>query len=292
MEHTCPSCRHVVPLGAGGTGRCPNCGEIVVAPAAQRAGAPSAAPGPADAPPVQPPGREARPVPAPPRLTLPPERPVRAVSIVALVCGLLFFLPFVPQALAVVFGLVAILRRRLPRERLAGAWVGLVLGCVAMAGWLVTCAWTRSTAFTATFAGFGYLSGPRGAVEDEAEAAKAEEWATRMERAARAVNDHRRDFRKWPASLEEMGGTLLPADFKLPPALRYHAPPEGHAPPDWVLLSSDPVLYDRVHEKLDSPHRLTIGIDEKLKCLPAEDVQAALDAQAQAQATPAHDPPP
>ncbi len=282
MEHTCPSCRHVVIMGAGGTGRCDNCGTIVVARSAQRpAGLP---PQPAAAPPLEPPGPGSQPVRVllPASRILPPPRPTRAASIVALVCGLLFFIPFAPAAVAIVFGLIAILRRRLPNERLAGAWVGLLLGVTAIASWLVTCNWTRSPAFTATFRGLGYAGTQLPTPAEEAAAGLTDDWASRMERAARAANDYRKDFRKWPESIEVMYGTFLSADFKLPAEVHYHQPPEGSTPQGWILLSSEPVHYSRVHEKLSSPHRLVIGIDSQVRCLPAGEVQATLEAQEKA----------
>lgn len=282
MELTCPHCRHVVAIAPGGAGRCENCGTKLAARTAPSP--PPAAAAPAKAEPAPP--TTAPPPGAPPQrpavhATAPTERPTRAAAIVALVCGLLFFIPVVPQAAAILFGAIAVFRRRLPNERVAAAWVGLLFGLAALAGWFAMYSWINSPTFTRGFRGMGYWTPPPPQADERA-AAQPGEWAELMERASKAAADYHRDYRKWPANVQAMVGIgFLPAGFELPEAVIYHRPPDGLSPlpADWVLFSTAPTSYDRVQEPLPKPHRLVVGADGIVHVRPADEVEAAIARQ-------------
>ncbi|MFQ5414917.1 MAG: DUF4190 domain-containing protein [Phycisphaerae bacterium] len=185
------------------------------------------------------------------------------------------FIPFITQVPALVFGLVAVLRRRQPNERIAIAWVGIALASVALALWIVGLVFL-----------VGATSGPtplwvpttaRVTNTDTAEATQ--QLATAMERVFHAAKLYDRDFRHWPASVDAMAGLNLPSAYALPPGIHYRpVPPDQQASTTWILMVSDAVAYDREGRNLQTPHRLIIRLSGDLELLPAENVQAVLDA--------------
>jgi len=101
--------------------------EVPVRAVGTGARPPLAGAGPAATPP--------RPVPQMPAVgtaAMAAERPVRTAALLALIFGLLVIVPFVTQVMALIFGAVALGRRRLPNERVAGAWIGVMLAIVAL----------------------------------------------------------------------------------------------------------------------------------------------------------------
>ena len=59
---------------------------------------------------------------------VPQARPVvRPASKVAFVFGVLLFIPFVTQVVSLCAGAIAVLRPRLPDERVAIAWIGIAM---------------------------------------------------------------------------------------------------------------------------------------------------------------------
>jgi hypothetical protein len=267
MEATCPECRHVVQVDATGCGKCPNCGSIVRPFRTPFSGEPGAS----SPPQVQQPSN-VTPATGHQTYTLAESPPtVRAASVVSLVCGLLFFIPFVTQALALLFGLAAVARKRLPNERVAAAWVGMILAIVTIFGWVYLIDLFRSSP------AWGPAFGPTWA-ESEYDAGdwmRSSEWAETMERVYQAARSYRRDYGEWPASLDAMKGRTLARDFTLPPELTYRPMPDGsQEDPHWILMFSRETGFDIDGEELSTPHRLVLRLSGKIEPLPSAEVEA------------------
>jgi hypothetical protein len=200
-----------------------------------------------------------------------PQPTVRAASVVSLVCGLLFFIPFVTQAFALLFGLAAVARKRVPNERVAAAWVGMILAIVTIFGWVYLIDLFRSSP------AWGPALGPTWA-ESEYDAGdwmKSSEWAETMERVYQAARSYRRDYGEWPASLDAMKGRTLARDFTLPPELTYRPVPHNRQDDlHWVFMFSAETVFDIDGEELTAPHRLVLRLSGKIESLPSAEVEA------------------
>lgn len=280
---TCPQCRHVVEVADGAGGKCNNCGAAVRRPPppytpTYAATAPQ--PPSADAPPAasQPQNRQSPAVSAAAGSTAghTPTTTVRAASIVCLVCGLLFFVPFVAQAVGLAVGAIAVFRRRAENERIAAAWVGITLCLLALVGW------TAGLASLTRIRKAGIFTMPTPVYDssDQPEWHKPMDWATELERLHQAASAYRRDFDRWPSSVADLRGHSLPQSYQLPDDLTYHPVPEGEADRfDRLLVVSEGTYYDREAVRLVNPHRMVLRLSGRIEMLPLDQVDALLAGQ-------------
>jgi hypothetical protein len=209
---------------------------------------------------------------------------VRAASIVCLVCGLVFFVPFVTQAVGMVAGAIAILRRRLTNERVAAAWVGITLCALGLIGWTAAISALRS------MKGTGLFSMPTAMPAVDNEWSKPGDWKTELETVYRAASAYHRDFNRWPASIDDLGGHSLRKGYPLLKELTFHPVPEAEALNfDRLMIVSDVTQYDQDANDLLRPHRMVLRLGGTIEVLPAEEVARLLAAQTPA---PSHEPPP
>ena len=195
MDLTCPQCRHTVSVSApvtGGSTRCQNCGASIYLPEGHEAG--SAGP---------PPDRRAG--------TAVRQPPGYGAGIASLVCGLIFFVPLVTQALAVGLGVYALIRLRGAEGRRAPAWAGLILGLSVGAGWSLLLAFSLARwAPLGGGRGYGYVSsGSVSAQEEESQARRLERIQDGLRRIGPALSAYRRDMGKWPGELDQLVPTYL-----------------------------------------------------------------------------------
>ena len=271
MALTCPECRHVVEVDEAGVGRCPNCGSAVQPQAVAFSGTASTPAKPAAPPPTAP-----TPAPEEPSYLAGPQTQVRAASIVALVCGLLFFIPFVTQGLALIFGAFAVFRKRLPKERVAAAWVGIILAVLTLLGWVY--AITNLPAIRTWGPAFGPTWNEAGSVDNAW--LQPSEWSDTMERVYRATATYHRDYHEWPASIEDLKGRSLPTGFTLPDELRYRpAPADSQSDPQWILMVSAETLFNLEADELHTRHRVILRLSGKIEVLPTDEVEALLAEQ-------------
>ena len=271
----------MVEVEPGQSAKCGNCGDRVRAP---RPGVPT------DRPPPPGPKPEGGPVPAPtappaagvpagtylaPTVAEPAGAVTRAASIVAFVFGLLFFIPFVTQVLALCTGVYAIARPRRPNERVVLAWIGMAVALVALPGWLYVGKLFLTAARTATFT----MPPPYRPIQEESwEMASALE--EQMKRIHRGASAYRRDFGEWPPDVDVLVGRSLPRGFKMPGRLTYRpVPPSEQRSYSWVLIVSDEVRAGPDGELLGRPHRLVCRLGGKVELLPAPEVSALLNSQ-------------
>ena len=279
---TCLACRHVVEVAEGASGKCENCGAEVRPPPPPFTSVSASQPRPAIAPPTEsshPP--PATPAGAPPGLVgeAAPSQ-VRSASIVCLVCGLVFFVPFVTQAAGLVAGGIAIFRRRLNNERVAAAWVGIILCVLGLIGWTAGITSFLSFRGAGGFAGAGRFPGPMAMPYEENEWGKTADWKTELERVYDAASAYRRDFGRWPGSIDDLGGHSLPKSFELSKKLTYYPVPEDETRNfDRLLIVSELTLFDQEANELDHPHRLILRLGGTVEVLPAEEVDRLLAGQ-------------
>jgi len=273
MQMTCPECRHVVEVDPDQPTRCGNCGANVSVP-----------PAPQKPPPVQspePPAATTR-EPAPATPDQPPVATTRAATNAAFVLSLLFFIPFVPQMLAIGFGLFAVSRKRLPNERVALAWLAIVLSCLIFPCWILLI--TTVTSFVSTLGTFTAPPYTQSVLDGNWTATS--RLTEEMERVHAAASAHRRDFAKWPRSVDTLIGKNLPHGFRLSHKLTFRpVPPSQAKSTTWILLVSDKVRHDIVGNQLGEPHRLVLRLNGRVELLPASQVETLLAAQ------PLEDPP-
>ncbi len=282
IEATCPHCMHVVTAETPGSARCPNCGAQV---AVRKVGAatppvapatPRAASIPRQVPEAAAPGSP----PVTPGAAMPtPERPLRTASLLTLIFGLLVIVPFVTQVIALICGAVALGRRRKPNERVAGAWFGIVLALLALAGWGVACRWSLGLRNRpGGFFPMPYAGVTTAEESDDLSVLAIQEAMTLVEAACR---DYRRDFNRWPASIDTLRGNYLPAQYTLPRGVTLHAGPPDPARDDgrWVLLSSQPITSSLDGEPLAAPHRLIIRPGGKVELVTAREADELLAGQ-------------
>jgi hypothetical protein len=271
MAFTCPECRHVVEVDEAGFGKCPNCGSAVEPRAVAFSGAPAPVAVPVTPAPATPiPTRQE------PSYLAGPQTTVRAASIVALVCGLLFFIPFVTQGLALIFGAFAVFRKRRPDERVAAAWVGIILAVLALFGWVYVR--TLISSMPAWGPAFGPAWNQTGPGDNEW--LQPSEWSDTMERVHRATATYQRNYGEWPGSLEDLKGRSLPTGFTLPKELRYRPVPAEHGDDlQWILMVSAETMYNLEVDELNTPQRVILLLSGKIEVLPADEVEALLAEQ-------------
>lgn len=291
MLVTCPACRHAIEAPEGEPVKCPNCGDVLTA---QDIRVPVSASGVSAAPrlPASPPDRPGSIDDAPRETTAsgdtpaggnvgiahgvlsdakrepPPEPATRPASIVALVCGLLFFIPIATQVAALGFGLIAVLRRRRKRERVAAAWVGIVVAALALSGWILL----FQTAFN-------QVAGPRRVWTPPPMSPIPADAANRpavlrdqMERVFVAAKAYRRDYAEWPPDVASLVGRSLPNAFDFADELRYRPVPEEVASSfSWGLIVSDPLEFDLNGAQLRSPRRLVLWLDGEIEQLEEDE---------------------
>ncbi|MFQ5490972.1 MAG: DUF4190 domain-containing protein [Phycisphaerae bacterium] len=128
--------------------------------------------------------------------------PSQKMAMASLVCALLFCIPVVPQALAVILGLIALLRGAQGRGVAVAA---LVIALLVAGGWAVLLRSTimrGSTTITATpWAGPG-SPGPSPQVDQG-------KIMSDLEQIGLALNAYVRDMGQWPDKLETMVPTYL-----------------------------------------------------------------------------------
>jgi len=273
MEMTCPECRHVVEVDPDQPTKCGNCGASVSAPA------PVGKPQPFQSP--EPPAAATQ-EPAPSAPDVPPVPITRAASNAAFVLSLLFFIPFVPQVLAIGFGLFAVSRKRLPNERVTLAWLAIVLSGLIFPCWIVLI--TSVTSFLSTLGTFTAPPYAQSVLDGNWTAAS--KLTEEMERVHAAASAHRRDFAAWPRNLDTLIGSNLPHGFKLSHRLTFRpVPPSQVKSTTWVLLVSDELNHDIEGNQLGQPHRLVLRLNGRVEVLPASQVETLLAEQ------PLEDPP-
>lgn len=271
----------MVEVEPGQSAKCGNCGDLVRAP---RRGVPtdrSPAVGPKalgePVPPAKAPPAVGVPAgaPPPPTVGLPIGPVTRAASIVAFVSGLLFFIPFVTQVLAICAGVYAIARPRRPNERVVLAWIGMAVALVALPAWLYVGNLFVTAARTATFT-MGRPYRPIAEEPWEMTSALVEQ----MKRIHRGASAYRRDFGKWPSDVDVLVGRSLPRGFRMPAGLTYRpVPPSEQRSYSWVLIISDEVEVGPDGELLGQPHRLICRLSGKVELLPAPEVSVLLNTQ-------------
>ncbi|MFQ5462835.1 MAG: DUF4190 domain-containing protein, partial [Phycisphaerae bacterium] len=249
--------------------RCPNCG--------------SRTPPPQDSPSSA--GELAGPAPAgSPTATEPDSDPVgrATASVVALVAGLMFFVPLVAQAIGIVAGAYALTRPRDSGARKGLAAVGLALSLAALVGWVLVFG-TNFGVFSGSSATVRVPSKPISAAVgftkmEEAESLDPSVWRDVTGKVQQATVAYRRDYGRWPASVEEMRGQSLSLTFALPDTIRYRPVPARHADnPNWILLVSEPTLWDFDGAALARSHRLIQQINGTSALLASEVVAQRLD---------------
>ncbi len=278
MELTCPQCRHVVTLddAPAHQPRCHNCGATIPAPPADGptpAGPTSAAPGNGAVQAVAPVG--------------PP--PGSGVAVAALVCALLFFIPLLPQAAAVVLAVYALVQLRSTEGRRAAAWAALILGLFVGAGWLLLVIGGLRAAFTGGAGyGTGYVVGPYAASATlEVHEGRLARIRNGLERIGAAVTAYRRDIGRWPQTLEDMVPTYLsnavlddvdPERASTERRLITLVPgvdPLGD-PPDTIVAYSARVTIGESGEQLAAPRRWVLLLNGEILSRDAAEVEAAV----------------
>jgi hypothetical protein len=196
--------------------------------------------------------------------------------VVALVCGLLVFVPVATQVVAILAGLYAILRPRKAGERVRLAWIGLVLGSAMLCVWIPLINWFVSAVSTSR--PFAWPS-PRVALEDDAWA-DAAALRTEMERIHAAAVAYHRDYQRWPEGVDELVGKSLPASFVPSAELTYRPVPQSQSlSHKWILIVSKPVPYDSDGEPLAVEHRFVLTLGGKIELLPVETARELLASQ-------------
>ena len=279
---TCPGCRHVVDVPSGQTIKCHNCRTKIAAPsdfdAAHETPAPSTPPPTAMTPPLVPPPVGDQSVAATMPLGSPDTGDARTQStagIVTLVFGLLFFIPFITQVIALVVGCFALVTRK-DSQRTTLVWVGMTVAALALIGWVAFFGTVRMS-FRTTFVGRGMPYAQSGA---QPEWERTDRIVATMERVQRAALAYHRDFGEWPDSPESLAGHRLPQGFKTPEDLTYRpVPATWRNRLEWVLIVSSELTVDREGEALREPHRLLARLDGSLDLLPAGEVNAIVASQ-------------
>ncbi len=189
-----------------------------------------------------------------------------------------FCVPFLTQVFGVCFGLFALLRRRLPDERVGLAWVGLLFSIIAIFGWtIVLTLYAIRTPVTTTTIRTWPPPPPVPVLDDLMETSDLSDQMRRIHGAATA---HHRDYRKWPDRVEPLVGRALPHGYTMSSKLTYRPVPASEEFSNtWVLIVSDPVDYSEEGEKLDRPHCLVLRLSGKIELLPERDIQQLLATQ-------------
>ena len=285
MELTCPECRHVVEVDLGEAAKCANCGAMVFAPPPpQRVSPPETTSPPAKSPAaastaagedhVEPrvDARTAADQPAVPT--------TRPAANVAFVLALFFFIPFVPQVMAIGVGVYAVARKRLPNETVTLAWLAIALSALVFPCWLLLISTLTSfVSTTRVFTAPPYAQAPL----DEGWMVTSD-LSDQMERVFDAASAYRRDFGEWPDSADVLVGKNLPRGFRLSPRLTYRpVPPSETGSFTWPLLVSDEVQYDAFGERFETPHRLVLRLNGRVEALPNAQVETLLAEQPSAE---------
>jgi len=208
---------------------------------------------------------------------------VRPASIVCLVCGLVFFVPFVTQAVGLVAGGIAVFRRRLTNERVAAAWVGIILCVGGLIGWTAGITWFLSNQRSGVFAGAGAFTVPATMSDQANEWMEPSDWETELERVYDAASAYRKDFGRWPASIDDLRGHSLPRGFELSQQLTYHPVPEDEMHNfKRLLIVSEVTRFDQEATELPVPHRMILRLGGTIESLPAAEVDRLLSEQSAA----------
>lgn len=267
MDLTCPQCRHTVSVSApvtGGSTRCQNCGASIYLPEGHEAG--SAGP---------PPDRRAG--------TAVRQPPGYGAGIASLVCGLIFFVPLVTQALAVGLGVYALIRLRGAEGRRAPAWAGLILGLIVGVGWSLLLAFSLSAWGRSGYTATSYVT----LADSVGQGKRLDRIRTGLERISYALSAYRRDMGRWPSDPEQLVPTYL-AEAVLDQVDPDRSPTNKRLitfvpgvdpladPPDRIVAYSVPVQSDEFGERLASPQRWVLLLNGQIKALDAAEVEAAL----------------
>jgi len=190
---------------------------------------------------------------------------------VAFICSMLFFIPFVTQAVGLIAALIALARPRQENEKRGLAWLALVLALFFGSGWsLATYAFLRSRG-TTTRINTAVWPGPRTQSLETPEWQIASDFERAMENIHAAASGYYRDFKRWPATVEAMAGDRLPTNYELPEGLTWHPVPQGEGRNlRFILVESEPVKQDPDGNWFDQPHRLVLRLSGRIDYLPAE----------------------
>ncbi|MHC4064060.1 MAG: DUF4190 domain-containing protein [Planctomycetota bacterium] len=271
MAWTCPSCRHPVEPPAEADAqrvKCGNCGAWVPLT-------------PVTAPPV----------PAPVAQPLVASRPPQSGSaIAALVCSLIFFIPLVTQALAVGFGVFALVRKSPDGRRPAAAWAGVILGLLVGLGWtvllinvskMVTGGGMAITPYATTQYG-GY-----GSWGTDSQMRRRQKVVSALERIGQATTAYRRDMGRWPERMDLLVPTYLAmkvlddvdpdraaTDKRLVTWLADVDP--NRDAPDSIVAYSVRIKHNDFGERLQQPERCVLRLNGQVEALPASIVEEKL----------------
>lgn len=202
----------------------------------------------------------------------------RAASNAAFVLALLFFIPFIPQVIAIGVGLYAVVRKRLPNEKVTLAWLAIILSILVLPCWYLLISTVTSFVSTTRTRIFSVPPYAQSTADDGWLVAS--NLTNQMERVFHAASAYRRDFGKWPNSVDTLVGKSLPSGFKLSPRLTYRpVPPSQDRSTIWILLVSDDVQYDLAGDQLPEPHRLVLRLNGRVETLPKTQVENLLAAQ-------------
>lgn len=208
---------------------------------------------------------------------------MRPASIVCLVCGLVFFVPFVTQAVGLVAGGIAVFRRRLTNERVAAAWVGITLCAGGLIGWTAGITALLSLKGAGGFAGARMARMPTSTAFGGNEWMEPSDWETELERVYDASSAYRKDFGRWPASIDDLRGHSLPQGFELSKKLTYHPVPEDEMHNfKRLLIVSEVTRFDQEATELPVPHRMILRLGGTIELLPAAEVDRLLTEQSAA----------
>jgi len=222
---------------------------------------------------------------------VPPPRDSAAVG--SLVCGLLFFIPLLTQALGLLLAVVALIRSAVAGRRPhPAAWAGLLL-CLALGiGWgaLLVSIFTgpRTVAVSATpYGPMAYgPSTPYGPGDDSGTSC-GEQFSSAMERIGAALTAYQRDMGTWPTGLDELVPTYLASSVadaidpeRAPGPKRLVTMVPGVAPhtdpPDRVVAYSERCERDVTGQRLSRPTRWVLRLNGTFEPLDAGRAEALL----------------
>ncbi len=259
MDLTCPHCRHTVEVAEGESKKCPNCGQVV------RQNKPQ---------PAVPQVPHAIPAPTQPNLaaiaaTMP--KPTDSVAMTSFICSLLFFVPFVTQAVAIIAGLIAILSSRRKEKRVGLAWVGLILGICIAFFWMAVISTVSSQVRMAGWAVPAQNEPDLDAAERDSALFQ------EMEVIQKAVVAYHSDFRKWPDNIGQLRGPYLAPSYKTPDKLTWNAIPKNtKTTQDWPLLISGEVRHDKEGAELHLPKRIVLRLSGRFDLLTPDETSELL----------------
>ncbi len=268
----CANCRHPVDRTAGSAGppaQCPNCGAALGVAAAEFSPRAFQAP------------------PASPLVQRAPGTGGDGLAIASLVCGLLLFVPIIPQLLAVIFGTSVLLGRRRRSVSPSGrgfAVAGLVCGLAFAVLWTVVIVWLVASLRWSV----ATVSGGASARVFEAETyvAPPDEAEEKLNIVSQAIALYRKNFQRLPENLTDLVPDYLSsADLTLTGSdsdqrsefLRLVGGVDpAREPATTILIYTDPFDRDSENRPIDPPRQLILQLDGKIRLLEVGEVRRRL----------------